>query len=215
MSNRAGVTGLLAGVTDPSIVYLLLLAGVGGIAFELSHPGVFAPGVVGAICLLLGGYGLNLLPVNYAGLALALLGLGLMIAEAFVPAFGAFVLGGAASFIIGSLMMFDAPGLRLPLGVIIGADPRERRPIRGRADPACARPPAPASYGNGGADRLARPDDPLDRVGGRNLGAGRALAGPRGASSGAGPSRAGRRTPWVDPARGGHERQRLGQRNES
>ena len=108
-------------LTDPSIVYLLLLAGIGGIAFELSHPGVFAPGVVGAICLLLGGYGLNLLPVSYAGLALALLGLGLMIAEAFVPVFGAFVLGGVASFVIGSLMMFDTPGLQLPLGLVIAA----------------------------------------------------------------------------------------------
>jgi membrane-bound serine protease (ClpP class) len=112
---------LLGLLTDPSIVYLLLLAGVGGVAFELSHPGVFAPGVVGAICLLLGGYGINLLPVSYAGLALALLGLGLMVAEAFVPAFGAFVLGGAASFVIGSLMVFDTPGLRLPPGSIVGA----------------------------------------------------------------------------------------------
>jgi membrane-bound serine protease (ClpP class) len=112
---------LLGLLTDPSIVYLLLLAGVAGIAFELSHPGVFAPGVLGTICLLLGGYGINLLAVSYAGLALALFGLGLMIAEAFVPAFGAFVLGGAASFAIGSLMMFDAPGLRLPPGVIAGA----------------------------------------------------------------------------------------------
>jgi membrane-bound serine protease (ClpP class) len=112
---------LLGALTDPAIVYLLLLAGVGGIAFELSHPGVFAPGVVGAICLLLGGYGINLLPVSYAGLALAMLGLGLMIAEAFVPAFGAFVLGGATSFAIGSLMMFDTPGLRLPLGLVVGA----------------------------------------------------------------------------------------------
>jgi membrane-bound serine protease (ClpP class) len=112
---------LLGLLTDPSIVYLLLLVGVAGIAFELSHPGVFAPGVIGTICLLLGGYGINLLPVSYAGLTLALFGLGLMIAEAFVPAFGAFVLGGAASFAIGSLMMFDAPGLRLSAWVIAGA----------------------------------------------------------------------------------------------
>lgn len=112
---------LLGLLTDPSIVYLLLLAGIGGIAFELSHPGVFAPGVIGTICLLLGGYGINLLPISYTGLALALLGLGLMIAEAFVPAFGAFVLGGVASFVIGSLMMFDTPGLRLPLGLVLAA----------------------------------------------------------------------------------------------
>jgi membrane-bound serine protease (ClpP class) len=112
---------LLGLLTDPSIIYLLLLAGVFGVAFELSHPGIFAPGVIGAICLLIGGYGLNLLPVDYAGLALALLGVGLMIAEAFVPAFGAFVLGGATAFVIGSLMMFDMPGAGLPLPIIAGA----------------------------------------------------------------------------------------------
>ncbi|MBV8400656.1 MAG: nodulation protein NfeD, partial [Acetobacteraceae bacterium] len=112
---------LLGFLTDPSIVYLLLLAGVAGVAFELSHPGVYAPGVIGTICLLLGGYGLNLLPVSYAGLALGLLGLGLMVAEAFVPSFGAFVLGGAASFAIGSLMMFDTPGVRPPPALIVVA----------------------------------------------------------------------------------------------
>jgi membrane-bound serine protease (ClpP class) len=112
---------LLGLLTDPTIIYLLLLGGVFGVAFELSHPGVYAPGVIGAICLLIGGYGLNLLPVNYAGLALTLLGLCLMIAEAFVPAFGAFVLGGATAFVIGSLMMFDMPGAGLPLSLIAGA----------------------------------------------------------------------------------------------
>jgi membrane-bound serine protease (ClpP class) len=112
---------LLELLTNPSIVYLLLLAGVFGVAFELSHPGVFAPGVIGVICLLVGGYGLDLLPIDYAGLALALFGLGLMVAEAFVPAFGAFVLGGAAAFAIGSLMMFQTPGVRPPVSVIAGA----------------------------------------------------------------------------------------------
>jgi membrane-bound serine protease (ClpP class) len=112
---------LLATLTDPDIVYLLLLAGLFGLAFEASHPGVLAPGVIGAICLLVGGYGLNLLPIDYAGVALALLGLGLMATEAFVPAFGALVLGGASAFAIGSLMMFDRPGLRPPLAIIAGA----------------------------------------------------------------------------------------------
>ncbi len=112
---------LIGVLTDPSLVYLLLLAGLFGIAFELSHPGLFAPGVIGVICLLLGGYGLDLLPIDYAGLALALLGLGLMAAEAFVPAFGAFVVGGAAAFVIGSLLMFEAPAARPPLAVIAAA----------------------------------------------------------------------------------------------
>lgn len=112
---------LLGLLTDPTVVYLLILAGIFGIVVELTHPGVYAPGVIGAICLLVGGYGLDLLPVDYAGLALALLGLGLMIAEAFVPAFGAFVLGGATAFVIGSLMMFDMPGAGPPLSIIVGA----------------------------------------------------------------------------------------------
>jgi membrane-bound serine protease (ClpP class) len=112
---------VLALLTNPNVVYLLLLAGLLGIAFELSHPGVVAPGVVGTICLLVGGYGLNLLPIDYAGAALALLGIGLMVAEAFVPAFGALGLGGAAAFAIGSVMMFDSPGLRPPLALIAGA----------------------------------------------------------------------------------------------
>lgn len=112
---------LLALLTDPSVVYLLLLAGVAGLAFEFSHPGIYAPGVIGAIALLLGGYGLNLLPVDYAGAALALLGLALMAAEAFVPSFGAFVIGGATAFAIGSLLMFETPGLRLPWPVIAAA----------------------------------------------------------------------------------------------
>jgi membrane-bound serine protease (ClpP class) len=112
---------LLALLSDPSIVYMLLLVGMFGITFELSHPGVFAPGVIGVICLLLGGYAVNLLSIDYAGLALTLLGLGLMAAEAFVPSFGAFVLGGATAFAIGSLMMFETSGARLPLSVIAGA----------------------------------------------------------------------------------------------
>jgi membrane-bound serine protease (ClpP class) len=109
---------LLSLLTDPSIVYLLLLAGLFGIAFEASHPGIYAPGVIGIICVLIGGYGLDLLPVDYAGLALVLLGLGLMATEAFVPSFGAFVLGGASAFVIGSLLMFETPGMQLPLAVI-------------------------------------------------------------------------------------------------
>jgi membrane-bound serine protease (ClpP class) len=108
-------------LTDPTVVYVLLLTGVVGVAFELSHPGVYAPGVIGAICLLVGGYGLNLLPISYAGVALALLGLGLMTAEAFVPSFGAFVLGGAAAFGVGSVMMLGAPDARPPVALIAGA----------------------------------------------------------------------------------------------
>jgi membrane-bound serine protease (ClpP class) len=112
---------LLATLTDPTIVYLLLLAGIAGIVFELTHPGIFLPGVLGTICLLLGGYGLNLLPIDYAGLSLAVFGIGLMIAEAFVPAFGAFVLGGGAAFLIGSLLMFRSPAFQPSRAAVIGA----------------------------------------------------------------------------------------------
>jgi membrane-bound serine protease (ClpP class) len=112
---------LLGIITDPNLLYLLLLAGLLGVAFELTHPGLIAPGVIGTICLLVGGYGLNLLPIDYAGVALALLGIGLMAAEAFIPAFGAFVLGGAAAFAIGSLMMFEDPAFRPSAPVIGGA----------------------------------------------------------------------------------------------
>jgi membrane-bound serine protease (ClpP class) len=112
---------LLGILTDPNIVYLLLLAGIFGIILELSHPGLIAPGVLGTICLLVGGYGLNLLSVDYAGVALALLGIGLMIAEAFVPAFGALGLGGASALAIGSVMMFHDPGFRPFLPLVIGA----------------------------------------------------------------------------------------------
>ncbi len=111
---------LIGVLTNPSLVYLLLLAGLFGVVFELSHPGLFAPGVIGVICLVLGGYGLDLLPIDYAGLALAVLGLGLMAAEAFLPAFGAFVLGGAAAFVIGSLLMFETPA-RLPWSLVAAA----------------------------------------------------------------------------------------------
>jgi membrane-bound serine protease (ClpP class) len=112
---------LLSTLTDPTIVYLLLLAGVAGIVFELTHPGIFLPGVLGTICLLLGGYGLNLLPIDYAGLSLALFGIGLMIAEAFVPSFGAFVLGGGAAFLIGSLLMFRSPVFQPSRAAVVGA----------------------------------------------------------------------------------------------
>ena len=89
---------LLILLSQPEMIYLLLLAGVFAVAFEVTHPGFVAPGVIGTICLVIGGYGLHLLPVDYAGLALVVLGIALMVAEAFVPAFGAFGLGGAAAF---------------------------------------------------------------------------------------------------------------------
>jgi len=117
-------TRLLAVITNPSVAYLLLLVGVYGLIFEVLHPGVVAPGVAGAIALLLGLYALHLLPVNYAGLALILLGIAFMAAEAFLPAFGALGIGGLVAFVLGSIMLIDEdaglPAFQIPYGLIAG-----------------------------------------------------------------------------------------------
>lgn len=98
---------LLGVITDPNIAYLLLLAGIYGLLFEFINPGAIAPGVLGAIALLVGLYALNLIPINYAGVGLVLLGVALMVMEHFLPSFGIAGFGGIASFAIGSIMMFD------------------------------------------------------------------------------------------------------------
>ena len=114
-------TRLLATLTNPNVAYILLLIGVWGLIFEFSHPGVFAPGVIGSICLLLGLFALSIIPVNLAGVGLTLLGLGLMVAEAFAPSFGALGIGGIVAFVLGSLMTFNTPGYRLAWPVVAGA----------------------------------------------------------------------------------------------
>jgi len=101
----AGVFGFVA---HPNVALLLLTLGFYGLVYEFSTPGVFAPGVIGGICLLLGLYACNVLPVDYTGLALVGLGLALMTAEAFTPTFGALGIGGTAAFVMGSTMLFDA-----------------------------------------------------------------------------------------------------------
>ena len=94
-------TKLLAVITNPNVAYILMLLGVYGLFFELSNPGSMYPGVFGAICLLLALYALHVLPVNYAGLALILVGIAFMVGELFVPSFGVLGIGGAAAFVIG------------------------------------------------------------------------------------------------------------------
>jgi membrane-bound serine protease (ClpP class) len=116
-------TELLADITNPNVAFILLLIGVYGIIFEFFSPGAVAPGLVGAISLLVALYALNLLPINYAGAGLVLLGMGLMIAEAHIGAFGAIGVGGIVAFAIGAIMMFPSgvPGLELSPVVIAGA----------------------------------------------------------------------------------------------
>lgn len=98
---------LLAAIANPNIAYVLMLLGIYGLILEFYHPGTVAPGTIGAICLLLALYALQALSVNYAGLALILLGLGLMTAEAFAPSFGILGIGGMTAFVFGSIILMD------------------------------------------------------------------------------------------------------------
>lgn len=115
-------TRLLAVITDPGIAYVLLMIGFYGLLFEFFSPGLVAPGVVGGICLLLALFALQLLPVNYAGLALIALGVGLLVAEYFTPGFGLLGLGGIVAFVMGSIMLIDTnmPAYRIPWPLIAG-----------------------------------------------------------------------------------------------
>jgi len=112
---------LLAVIGDPGIAYILMLLGLYGLIYEFANPGMLFPGVVGGICLLLGLFAMQAMPISYAGLALMLLGIVLMISEAFVPSFGALGLGGIAAFILGSVMLIDTdlPGYGLPWMLIV------------------------------------------------------------------------------------------------
>ncbi|WP_255505563.1 NfeD family protein [Alkalisalibacterium limincola] len=113
---------ILSVITDPSVAYLLILVGLYGLLLEGYNPGAIVPGVVGAIALLIALYALQILPVNYAGLALIALGVALIAAEAFVPSFGALGLGGVVALMFGSLMLFDSeiPGYGISTGVVWG-----------------------------------------------------------------------------------------------
>ncbi|MCK8081968.1 nodulation protein NfeD [Vibrio sp. 1CM24A] len=113
---------LLSVITNPNVAYILMLIGIYGLLLEFYNPGVGFPGVLGGICLLLAMYSLQMLPVSYAGLALILLGIALMVAEAFSPSFGIFGLGGVAAFTLGSIMLMDTevPGYQIALPLIIG-----------------------------------------------------------------------------------------------
>ncbi|MHB8534865.1 MAG: NfeD family protein [Sulfuricaulis sp.] len=98
---------LLAVISDPNVAYILMLLGIYGLFFELWNPGYVLPGVVGGISLLLALYAFQVLPINYTGLGLILLGIGFMVAEAFVPSFGALGVGGVVAFVVGSIILMD------------------------------------------------------------------------------------------------------------
>lgn len=113
---------LLAVIANPQVAYILMMIGIYGLFFELANPGAIVPGVLGGICLLLALYAFQVLPVNYAGLALIILGLLFMVAEALVPSFGALGLGGVVAFVIGSLILWEenGTGYDVPVGLIAG-----------------------------------------------------------------------------------------------
>ena len=115
-------TELLAIITNPTLAYILLMVGIYGLILEGYNPGALVPGVIGGICLLLALYAFQILPVNYAGLALMALGLALIAVELFVPSFGILGIGGVIAVVFGSVILFDSdvPGLEMNTSLIAG-----------------------------------------------------------------------------------------------
>ncbi len=113
---------MLGVITNPNLALILMMIGVYGLLFEFMNPGALVPGVVGAISLLIGLYALSALPLTYAGAALMLLGLALLVAEAFAPSFGILGIGGAVAFVLGATLLIDteAPGYALSLPLVAG-----------------------------------------------------------------------------------------------
>ncbi len=110
----------LSMITNPSLAYILMLMGIYGLVFEFSNPGAIVPGTIGAIALLIALYAFQLLPINYAGMGLILLGIALMIGEAFQPSFGILGIGGIVAFVFGSVILMDTdvPGYGIDISVI-------------------------------------------------------------------------------------------------
>jgi len=114
---------LLNRLADPNLMYLLMIAGVIGLYFEFAHPGVFLPGVIGAICLLLALVSFEVIPINVAGFLLILLGIAMLTSELFVTSYGILGMGGVAAFLIGSFLLVDrsATNLTVDRAEIFGA----------------------------------------------------------------------------------------------
>lgn len=113
-------TELLSVITDPNVAYFLMIIGFYGIIFELANPGAIVPGVIGAISLILALFAFQVLSVNYAGLALILLGLALIVGEAFAPSFGILGVGGIVAFVIGSVILMDGSHRDISLPTVGG-----------------------------------------------------------------------------------------------
>src|SRR5690554_967039 len=113
-------TRLLSVITDPNVAYFLMIIGFYGIIFELANPGAVVPGVIGTICLVLALFAFQVLSVNYAGLALIMLGLAFIVGEAFVPSFGILGIGGIVAFVTGSVILMDGSHRQISLPTIGG-----------------------------------------------------------------------------------------------
>lgn len=115
-------THVLSIIANPNVALILMMLGTYGLLFELMYPGTSVPGVIGAICLILAFFGFQYLPVNYAGFALLILGVALIVAEAFLPSFGVIGVGGIVAFVFGGVLLFDreTPGVELSLGLVVG-----------------------------------------------------------------------------------------------
>ncbi len=149
---------LLAVIANPSVALILMMIGIYGLILEFANPGFIVPGIVGAVCLLLAFYAFQLLPVNYTGIALILLGIALIVAEAFAPSFGALGIGGIAALAFGTVIFVDpaelgsyAPsttflvalpavlGAALLATVLLAVKARRRPVVSGIEDLVCAR----------------------------------------------------------------------------
>lgn len=108
-------TSILKRIADPNIAFILMLIGLAGLYFELANPGVVLPGVVGTLSLLLAFYAFQTLPVNFIGLLLIILAFILFILEIYVTSFGLLSLGGIASLLLGSLMLFRGGGMGMDI----------------------------------------------------------------------------------------------------
>jgi membrane-bound serine protease (ClpP class) len=106
-------------LADPTVASILLSLGILGLVVEIRTPGFGAPGILGALCLLMAFYGLGQLDANMAGLALMAVALALFVGEAFTPTFGMLALGGVIAFVLGAGLLFDTPGVRVPWTTVV------------------------------------------------------------------------------------------------